>query len=573
MKQTDWQLYKRLLARALQRPFIFGLGIFGFVIYAASGAALADVMRILVDAVEAQDPLERIRLPLLIVLIFFVRGCGTFLGTYFLEVVARNLIHGFRVDLFSKYLRLPVQSLDQSGQGALVSRITFNVDQVTQAATTAVTVLVREGFFVVGLLGYMLWINWQLTLVFIAVAPLIGVVVGVAGRAFRRQSERIQSSMGDLTQQVGEVVEGSRVLRVFGAQAMAVDKFTDASDHNRVQNLKLAATKAFSVPFIQLLVSISLAALVWLALGESFLGSTSTGTFVAFISAASMMAKPLRQLSEISAVLQRGLAAAGDLFELLDQDDEPNHGQQLPSTFSALTLRGVGFTYPGANTAALSDIDLTLKPGRVVALAGPSGSGKTTVAALVSRFYPVSEGCIELNGQDIQTFDLAAYRQQLAWVGQQVVVFDGTLRENLCLGLELGDQQLWSALTLAQAKTFAEGLDGGLDAKLGSDGTQLSGGQRQRLAIARALLVQAPVLILDEATSALDNLSERAFQDALQTLAQDRAVLVIAHRLSTIRDADEIVVMADGRIVERGDHDTLIAQNSLYANLHQADLG
>lgn len=243
MKQTDSQLYKRLLRRALDRPLIFGLGILGFIIYAASGAALADVMRVLVDAVEAQEPAERIRLPLLIIGIFFLRGCGTFLGTYFLELVARNLIHGFRVDLFSKYLRLPVQTLDQSGQGSLVSRITFNVDQVTQAATTAVTVMIREGFFVVGLLGYMLWINWQLTLVFMLAAPFIGIVVGVAGKVFRRQSQRIQGSMGDLTQQVGEVVEGSRVLRVFGAQSMAIEKFSEASDQNRRQNMKLAAAK------------------------------------------------------------------------------------------------------------------------------------------------------------------------------------------------------------------------------------------------------------------------------------------------------------------------------------------
>ena len=568
MNNSDWRLYKRLLRRALKTPLFFALGIFGFVLYASSGAALADVMRQLVDAIGLQDPADRLRLPILLVSIFFIRGVGTFLGTYFLELVARNLVHFFRIDLFKKYLTIPVAQLDQSGQGNLVSRITFNVEQVTQAATTAITVLVREGLFVLGLMAYMLWIDWELTLVFFAVAPLIGIVVSAAGKAFRRQSTRIQNSMGDLTQKVGEVVEGSRLLRVFGAQDMATEKFAQVSEHNRVQNMKLAATKAFSVPLIQLLVAMSLSFLVWLALSPDFLGGTSTGTFVAFITAASMMAKPLRQLSEISAVLQRGLAAAGDLFEVLDQPEEQDLGEQTPQSFQSLEFNGVDFGYPGASGLALQGLDFTLARGKVVALAGPSGAGKTTVAALISRFYEPSAGSIKLNGQPIDHYALEQYRSQLAWVGQQVVVFDGTLRENLTLGVDLSDTEIWQALEQAQAYEFAKALDGGLDAKLGSEGTQLSGGQRQRLAIARALLVKAPLLILDEATSALDNLSERAFQQALEALAKDRAVLVIAHRLSTIRDADEILVMQDGAIVERGSHSQLIDQQGLYARLN-----
>ena len=568
MNNQDWRLYKRLLKRALASPLFFGLGIFGFVLYASSGAALADIMRQLVDAIELQNPDDRLRLPLMMVVIFAVRGVGTFLGTYFLEVVARNLVHVFRLDLFKKYLTIPVALLDQSGQGNLVSRITFNVEQVTQAATTAVTVMVREGLFVIGLMAYMLWIDWQLTLVFFAVAPLIGLVVSAAGKAFRRQSKRIQDSMGDLTQKVGEVVEGSRVLRVFGAQDMATEKFGEVSEHNRKQNLKLAGTKAISVPLIQLLVAMSLSFLVWLALSPGFLGEASTGTFVAFITAASMMAKPLRQLSEISAVLQRGLAAAGDLFEVLDQAEEQDLGHSIPGTFQSLDFDAVSFAYAGCDTPAIRDLSFSLRPGKITALAGPSGAGKTTVAALVSRFYEPSAGRILLNDHNAGDFRLDAFRSQLAWVGQQVVVFDGTLRENLTLGLERTDQQLWEALQQAQAAEFAEKLDGGLDAKLGSDGTQLSGGQRQRLAIARALLVDAPVLILDEATSALDNLSERAFQEALDVLSQHRAVLVIAHRLSTIRGADEILVMQDGAVAERGTHQTLIDAQGLYARLH-----
>ena len=571
MKNQDWRLYKRLLKRALASPLFFGLGLFGFALYASSGAALADIMRQLVDAVGAQNPDDRLRLPLIMVGIFFVRGLGTFLGTYYLEMVARNLVHHFRVDLFKKYLTVPVSLLDKSGQGSLVSRITFNVEQVTQAATTAVTVVVREGLFVIGLMAYMLWIDWQLTLVFFAVAPAIGFVVAAAGKAFRRQSKRIQDSMGDLTQKVGEVVEGSRVLRVFGAQEMATDQFSEVSDQNRQQNLKLARTRAISVPLIQLLVAMSLSFLVWLALSPGFLGEASTGTFVAFITAASMMAKPLRQLSEISAVLQRGLAAAGDLFTILDEAEEQDTGNRTPTQFESLRFENVSFGYETADQNALSSLDFELKPGRVTALAGPSGAGKTTVAALVSRFYAPTSGRILLNGQSVSDFSLAEYRKQLAWVGQQVVVFDGTLRDNLTLGAALSDERIWQALDQAQATEFATQLNGQLDAKLGSDGTQLSGGQRQRLAIARALLVNAPILILDEATSALDNLSERSFQSALEYLSQDRAVLVIAHRLSTIRNADEILVMQDGAVVERGSHDALIQSSGLYASLHHED--
>ena len=568
MNNQDWRLYKRLLKRALASPLFFGLGIFGFALYASSGAALADIMRQLVDAIEVQDPNDRLRLPLIMVGIFAVRGVGTFLGTYFLEVVARNLVHYFRIDLFKKYLTIPVSLLDQSGQGNLVSRITFNVEQVTQAATTAVTVMVREGLFVIGLMGYMLWIDWKLTLVFFAVAPLIGLVVSAAGKAFRRQSKRIQDSMGDLTQKVGEVVEGSRVLRVFGAQEMATEKFGEVSDRNRKQNLKLAGTRAVSVPLIQLLVAMSLSFLVWLALSPGFLGEASTGTFVAFITAASMMAKPLRQLSEISAVLQRGLAAAGDLFDVLDQGEERDSGDLTPAGFESIEFESVDFAYTSQDELAIRDLSLTLRPGKITALAGPSGAGKTTVAALLSRFYEPTAGRITLNGEDINRYRLEAFRSQLAWVGQQVVVFDASLRENLTLGLARSDEQLWEALELAQAAEFANKLEGGLDAKLGSEGTQLSGGQRQRLAIARALLVDAPVLILDEATSALDNLSERAFQEALELLSQQRAVLVIAHRLSTIRNADEILVMADGGVAERGTHDQLIQRGGLYQQLH-----
>ncbi len=573
MKNQDWRLYKRLLKRALASPLFFGLGLFGFALYATSGAALADIMRQLVDAIGAQDPADRTRLPLIMVGIFFVRGLGTFLGTYYLEAVARNLVHRFRVDLFKKYLTIPVARLDQSGQGSLVSRITFNVEQVTQAATTAVTVVVREGLFVLGLMAYMLWIDWQLTLVFFAVAPLIGVVVAAAGKAFRRQSERIQNSMGDLTQKVGEVVEGSRVLRVFGAQSMATTKFAEVSDANRRQNLKLAATRAVSVPLIQLLVAMSLSFLVWLALSPGFLGEASTGTFVAFITAASMMAKPLRQLSEISAVLQRGLAAAGDLFTVLDQGEESDQGQAVPGAFESLEFDAVDFGYDHTEQLALTGLSFRLEPGKVTALAGPSGAGKTTVAALVSRFYQPVRGMVRLNGRQASEYALADYRKQLAWVGQQVVVFDGTLRENLTLGVSMDDDQIWQALALAQATEFAKQLDGELDAKLGSDGTQLSGGQRQRLAIARALLVDAPVLILDEATSALDNLSERAFQQALEVLSKDRAVLVIAHRLSTIRNADEILVLESGAVLERGNHDQLIQAQGLYAKLHHEGQG
>lgn len=563
--------YKRLLTYV--RPYwpAFLLSLIGYAIYAGSSTAFAHIMKLLVDSIDAGLDDKRLFFPLVVVASFALRGVGTFMGTYFMAHVARQVVHHLRLDLFKRFLVLPARFYDHHSSGHLVSRLTYNVEQVTGAATNAVTVLMREGLFVIGLMTYLLWTNWQLALVFVAVSPVIGLTVSYASKRFRKISRRIQNSMGDVTHVASEAINGYRVVRSFGGKDFEYQRFLKASDYNRRQAMKMALTKSINTPVVQLLVSVALGFLVWLALAPELMGDMTPGEFIAFLTAASLMAKPLRQLTEINNTIQQGLAASQDVFGFLDAPAELDQGtRSLERARGEVTFERVSFRYGADQPLALDQINLVVQPGEMIALVGRSGSGKSTLASLIPRFYEVEEGRILLDGIPTSELRLDSLRQQIALVTQQVVLFNGTLADNIAYGIQNPDRQvIEAAARAAYVMDFAEKLPQGLDTEVGDNGVLLSGGQRQRIAIARAIMKDAPILILDEATSALDTESERYIQQALEHVMQGRTTFVIAHRLSTIEQADRILVVDSGRIVEEGTHTELLAKEGAYAQLHQ----
>nr|WP_282103378.1 lipid A export permease/ATP-binding protein MsbA [Halomonas getboli] len=549
----------------------FALAIIGYAIYAASSTALAEMMKRLIDGIQNPDAAFRLMLPLFVVGMFATRGLGTFLGTYFMSNVARNLVHALRCDVFNHMLHLPGRFFDEHSSGHLISRVTYHVEQVTGAGTKAVTILLREGLFVIGLVLYLLWTSWTLTLLFLAVTPLIGGVVSYASKRFRLISRRIQRSMGDVTHVASEALSGYRVVRTHGAEAYEKARFAEASEVNRRQSMKEALTKATSTPVIQLLVALALAALVWLAMSPAMLDNMTPGEFVAFITAASLMAKPVRQITEINATVQKGIAAAGELFGLLDVPPEDDSGTREPGRLDGhVTLEGVRFAYGPDQPEVLKGIDLDVAPGEMIAIVGRSGSGKSTLMGLMPRFYRPTAGRICLDGVPLEEFKLLPLRRSIALVSQQVTLFNATIADNIAYGIDDPDPQaVEAAARAAHAHEFIERLPQGYATVVGENGVMLSGGQRQRLAIARAIFKDAPLLILDEATSALDTESERYIQAALEEVCRDRTTFVIAHRLSTIERADRILVMEGGEIVEQGSHAELLARDGAYAALHR----
>nr|WP_246007432.1 lipid A export permease/ATP-binding protein MsbA [Halomonas nitroreducens] len=571
IEHSGWTLYKRLLGYVRPHWKAFALAILGYVIYAASSTALAEMMKRLIDGIQNPDASFRMMLPLFVVGMFAARGLGTFLGTYFMSNVARNLVHALRCDVFNHMLHLPGRFFDAHSSGHLISRVTYHVEQVTGAATKAITILLREGLFVIGLVAYLLWTNWMLTLLFLAVTPLIGGVVSYASKRFRRISRRIQRSMGEVTHVASEALSGYRVVRTHGAEAFEKARFARASEINRRQSMKEALTKATSTPVIQLLVALSLAVLVWLAMSPALMADMTPGEFVAFITAASLMAKPVRQLTEINATIQKGIAAAGELFGLLEQPPEEDRGTVEPGRLEGrVRFEGVRFAYGEDQPEVLKGIDLEVAPGEMVAIVGRSGSGKSTLMGLLPRFYRPTAGRILIDGVSLEDYRLLPLRRQIALVSQQVTLFNASIAANIAYGVDdASPGAIEAAARAAHAHEFIERLPNGYDTVVGENGVMLSGGQRQRLAIARAIFKDAPLLVLDEATSALDTESERHIQAALEQVCRDRTTFVIAHRLSTIERADRILVMEQGEIVEQGPHAELLARDGAYAALHR----
>ena len=570
-KGEGMKIYLRLLTyvRPYWLPFL--LGIIGFIIYAGTQTGFAALMEYLVDAIGEQKVDAYIYGPLALMGIAFARGLGTFMGNYFTAYVASNIVHQLRIVMFNKLLEIPLDYFHNNASGHILSKISYNVEQVTTAATESLKISVREGMTVIGLLAYLLYLNWQLTLVFAAVTPFIGLVVAVASKRFRRLGHRIQDSMGEVTHVASENVQAVQVVRVFGGSDKERKRFADASGQNLRQSLKMATTEALSTPIVQLIVSSALALLIFLALHPLMSTGLSAGQFIAFITAAGLIAKPLRSLTEVNGAIQRGIAAAQSIFELIDEKTESNHGTvMIERGEGRIELDNLCFSY-NPDKPILSNLNLSIAPGQTVAFVGKSGSGKSTLANLLPRFYEPSAGQILLDGQPLSSYDISVLRGQIALVTQNVVLFDGSVRDNIAYGAmhDVDDDAIIKAAEAAHVMEFVSRMSDGLDTQVGEKGTKLSGGQRQRIAIARAILKNAPVLILDEATSALDTESERHIQAALENVMEGRTTLVIAHRLSTIESADQIVVMDQGQIVEKGSHAELLAEGRVYAGLYQ----
>ena len=595
IKQSDWALYSRLLGYVAAFSGSFLLSLCGFIVYSLANVLLADLTQFLLDSLGETtqigigfvartahwfwppgdlDPVHyaRIAVPVAAVVLALIRASGYFFGNYFMNIVARGVVHRLRTQVFDVLIRVPKAAIDAYTHGELVSKLTFNVEQVSGASSEALKTLLRDGLTVLALISYMLYLNWKLTLVFFAIAPAIAAVVLVVGRHFRRYSKRIQDSMGEVTQLSNESVAAFDEIRMFAAAEQQSARFHEASQFNRIQSLKLAFVQAVSTPVAQVFLSLALAALFWFALDPAILAGFTPGSLVAFIAAATQLGKPIRTLTNVQSIVQRGLAAAEDLFAQIDTPLERDEGQiSISRAEGSISIQGVDFTYPGAGSPALRDLSLEIPAGSMVAFVGRSGAGKTTLMQLLCRFYAPDNGQILLDGQPIEQFRLASYRQQISVVSQQVVLFSDTIRANVLFGQSghCDEEAVRAALDVAQASTFIDSLPNGIDTRLGDGGSGLSGGQRQRLAIARAVLKNAPILILDEATSALDTESEAAIRASLEAASVGRTTLVIAHRLSTVERADRIVVMDQGRIVAQGTHQSLLKEQGLYASLYQ----
>ena len=563
------QIYKRLLTYVKPHRGLFAISIVGFLMYSGTQTLFAALIKHIIDTLQSEAREGMYYLPLFFSGLIIIHGIGAYIGNYFLAKVSTNVVHALRCEIFDQYTRLPTSYFDANNSGYMISRITNNVGQVTQATTDAVRTFVREGFTAIGLLIYLFYSSWMLSLVFVAIAPIIVVLVGYVSKRLRGISKKIQESIGDMTHITSELVGGHRVVRSYGGEAYERKRFLESSLYNRRQSLKLSTTMAIHNPIMQFIIAIALSVLMYMAL--FFMKQASVGEFVGYLTAAFLLPRPIRQLSDANGDIQKGIAAAESLFEILDEPGEEDSGSyQAERCHGALEFKNLSFKYPGTNELVLKDINFKVEPGQTIALVGASGGGKSTLANLVSRFYPHDSGEILLDGVEINSYQLANLRKQIALVNQQVTLFNDTIANNIAYGAlaTATKDEITQAATDAYAMEFVSKFELGLETEIGENGVKLSGGQRQRLALARALLKDAPILILDEATSALDTESERYIQAALQKVMRNRTTLVIAHRLSTIENADVILVIDQGRIIEQGSHTELIAKQGAYARLH-----
>ena len=592
---SDSKLYGRLLTYAFAYKWSLVLSFLGYVVYSLGNVLLADLTQFLLDSLGGQpmaglgfvsqaaqwiwppgdkSPTDyaRIAVPVAAVVLSLGRALGFFAGSYFMNKVARSVVHVLRTQLFDVLVRAPKAHIDKFSTGELLSKVTFNVEQVSGAASDALKTMLREGLTIIALVSYMLYLNWELTAVFFIVAPAIGLVVHVVGKHFRRYSKRIQDSMGSVTEVTAESLSGLDDVRIYGATEQVGERFESVSLFNKQQSLKLAFVQAVSTPIIQTLLALALGALFWFALDPAVLQEFSAGSLVAFITAAAQLGKPIRTLSNIQSIIQRGLAAAEDIFEQLDTELEQNTGGSiLGHVNGCVAFHNIGFRYPGAQNDAIFDVSFSVEAGQTVAVVGRSGSGKSTLVKLLARFYTPTAGHITLDDVDIQSIELSNYRENLAFVPQAINLFSDTVAGNIALGGMSGSSRevVIEAAKQAQADGFVSELESDYDTLIGEQGVGLSGGQQQRVAIARALLKAAPVLILDEATSALDNESESLIQTALDASRVGRTTFVVAHRLSTIESADTVLVMDEGRVVAAGSHANLLEHEPIYRSLHQ----
>ena len=549
------------------------MAVAGMILVAISQPGFAALMKPMLDGSFVDKNPDTIKwVPFAIVAVFLIRALGGFISDYGMSWVGRMIIKDLRDEMFEKLMLLPGDYYDKNSTGTTISKFTYDVEQVAQAATNAITIMIRDVLMVISLIGYMFYISPLLAALFLLVGPLIAFLISLVSRRFRKVSQRIQQSMGKVTHVVEEAIQAQRVVKIFGGQEYEKAQFGVSNETNRKQNMRLVATTSISTPVIQIIVAFALAGIIYMATMEGMKDSITVGSFVAFITAMMMLFAPVKRLTNVNAILQKGIAAADSIFNLLDTQPENDKGEHsIDRVAGDIDFKNINFRYASnPDRYVLKSIDLHIKAGQTIAFVGRSGSGKSTLVNLLPRLYDSFEGEILIDGHDTRHYTLQSLRNQIAYVGQEIVLFNDTVEHNIAYGSlhDYSQEDVIAAAKSAHAYEFIEQMSHGMQTIVGEKGVLLSGGQRQRIAIARALLKNAPILILDEATSALDTESERYIQSALVELIRNRTTLVIAHRLSTIENADLIVVMDEGNIVETVSHQELLAKGGHYSALH-----
>lgn len=582
LSATTWQNFKRLLSFAKPYKLGFIAAIVGMLGYAAIDVYFLSKLQPLIDeGLEGANPDFMKWAPVFVVIAFIFRGVFHFIANFCLAWVGNHVVTDLKQKLFEHIMTMPVSFHDKESTGGLISKLTFDTEQVLNSVSKSILVIVQQSAFVLGLIGLMFYISWQLSVIFLLITPLIAIIVTIVSKRFRKVSKNIQGAMGEVTTAAEQTFNGHKVVVTFSGQQREFERFKKINKNNRQQRMKLMATKAASVPIIQIIASFALAFVFYAVNSDTLRDNISAGSFVSVITYMTMLLRPLKMLTNVNSEFQKGMAACVSIFSVLDQEKEKDTGTiALDKSQGNIAFKNVNFAYDYDASSkdnvsdktkwALKNISFELNPGETLALVGRSGSGKSTASALMLRFYDVSQGEVLIDGVNIENYILKDLRHQFAYVSQQVVLFNDSLANNIAYGKpEASMDEIIAAAKSAHVMEFAENMAQGLETNIGENGSLLSGGQRQRVAIARALLCDAPFLILDEATSALDTESERHIQDALQILQQNRTSIVIAHRLSTIENADKIIVMEQGEIVEQGSHKKLLDKKGAYAQLHR----
>ncbi|MBS0847803.1 lipid A ABC transporter ATP-binding protein/permease MsbA [Citrobacter sp. JGM124] len=574
---STWQTFRRLWPMII--PFKTGLIVaaVALVLNAASDTFMLSLLKPLLDDGFGKTESSVLKwMPLVVIGLMVLRGITSYVSSYCISWVSGKVVMHMRRRLFSHMMGMPVSFFDQQSTGTLLSRITYDSEQVASSSSGALVTVVREGASIIGLFILMFWYSWQLSLILIVLAPIVSLAIGYVSKRFRNISKNMQNTMGHVTTSAEQMLKGHKEVLIFGGQEVETERFNTVSNRMRQQGMKLVSASSISDPVIQFIASLALAFVLYAASFPSVMDTLTAGTITVVFSSMIALMRPLKSLTNVNAQFQRGMAACQTLFSILDSEKEQDNGTRvIERSTGDVEFRHVTFTYAGRDVPALRDVNLTIPAGKTVALVGRSGSGKSTIASLITRFYDAQEGEILIDGHDIREYTLNSLRNQVALVSQHVYLFNDTIANNIAYARteQYTREDIERAARMAHAMDFINKMEKGLDTMVGENGVMLSGGQRQRIAIARALLRDSPILVLDEATSALDTESERAIQAALDELQKDRTSLVIAHRLSTIEKADEIVVVEDGCIVERGSHEVLLSQPGIYAQLHKMQFG